>query len=171
VPRWLREVDLAMIPWVDVIPIDDVSGDPFPPISLAVKQLPPGGVLGIRHRWEPQPLYDIWSKMTLEWFAEPIGEREWYIFVHRPGSVAAYPVKPVIGAQLSGVPKAEVLPRLQVLAEQLMPGQTVEAAGLASDDTSEVRKALAEQLGAEFDVSEGAAGDKKHSVRISRRGT
>jgi hypothetical protein len=155
VPSWLEHVDPASIPWVDVVPIDDVSGDPFPPISLAVKQLPPGGVLGIRHRWEPQPLYDVWAKMHLAWFAQRIGEREWYIFVHRPPSIPAFPSKPVIGAQVGGLPETEVLPRLQVLAEQLEVGQTVEATGLPGGRLASLRDALRQQLGAGYHVEDG----------------
>jgi hypothetical protein len=33
-------------------------------------------VLGIRHRWEPQPLYDLWAKMNLDWYATKIGDEE-----------------------------------------------------------------------------------------------
>ena len=168
-PSWLQDVDPAAIPWVDVVPIDEVSGDPFPPISLAVKQLPPGGVLGIRHRWEPQPLYDIWAKMNLEWFAQRIGEHEWYIFVHRPQSVAAYPSKPVVGAEVGAIPDAEVLPRLQVLAEQLEPGQTLEATGLSSDRASAVRDSLSAQLGPGFEVEATSQASNKPVLRVTRR--
>jgi hypothetical protein len=151
-PAWLQAVDAAAIRWVDVVPIDEVGGDPFPPISLAVKQLPADGVLAIRHSWEPQPLYDIWGKMGLEWFAERIGKDQWYIFVHRPGSVSAAPSKPVVAASVGQIPEREVLPRLQVLAEQLAPGQTLEATGLSGERLADVRDILQQRLGTDYRV-------------------
>jgi hypothetical protein len=42
--------------------------------------------------------------MGLEWFAQRIDDREWYVFVHRRASVAAYPIKPVIGAAVGEIP-------------------------------------------------------------------
>jgi hypothetical protein len=169
-PDWMQHVDPARIQWVDVVPIDDVGGDPFPPISLAVKQLSPGGVLGIRHRWEPQPLYDIWTKMDLEWFARKVGDDEWYVFVHRPASVAAYATRDVVGAEVASLPAPEVLPRLQVLAEQLAKGQTLEASGLRGDRFAEVRDALGRQLGAEYVVAEAATQNGNTPVlRVTRK--
>jgi hypothetical protein len=168
-PEWMRGVDMARMQWVDVVPIDEVAGDPFPPISLAVKQLAPGGVLGIRHRWQPQPLYDMWAKMDLEWFAQPIGEHEWYIFVHRPMSVVAPATKPVIGAEVGSIPEVEVLPRLQVLAEQLLPGQALQVMGLSSADISGVRDALADRLGPDYDIDQPSHGTERRALRITRR--
>jgi uncharacterized protein (DUF2249 family) len=50
----------------------------------AVKALAPGEVLLVKHRWEPQPFYDVWSRMgDLEWFAERVGDEEWRIWVCR----------------------------------------------------------------------------------------
>ncbi len=168
-PAWLRNVDLAAIPWVDVVPIDDVAGDPFPPISPAVKQLPPGGVLAIRHRGEPQPLYDVWSKMRLEWYVRQVGEREWYVFVHRPATVPALPTKPLIGAEVGQIPAAEVLPRLCALAEQLAPGQTLEATGLPSERLDTVRTELQAELGDRFEVVEAADWRGRPSLRLVSR--
>jgi hypothetical protein len=162
-------VDLETIPWVDVVPIDAVGGDPFPPISLAVRQLESGGVLGIRHRWQPQPLYDIWGKMDLEWFPQRIGPDEWYIFVHRPASVPAFPTKPVIGAEIGKIPRAEVLPRLQVLAEQLAPGQVLEATGLAGQPLSEVCAALEPRLGPSYLVEAAPPSANRPTLRVTHR--
>jgi hypothetical protein len=167
-PDWLQHVDPAALQWVDVVPIDDVGGDPFPPISLAVRQLPPGGVLGIRHHWEPQPLCDIWAKMDLQWFAQQIDDDEWYIFVHRPASVASYPGKPIVGAEVGNIPAPEVLPRLQVLAEQLENGQTLEATGLDNDRSAEVAVALSRQLGPHYDVVRTTPNPDKPLLRVIR---
>jgi len=115
-PAWMAQVDPARVPWVNLLPIDDVLGDPFPPISLAVRQLEPGRVLGIRHRWEPQPLYDIWRNMNLEWYAHRVGEAEWHVFVHRPAGVPAFPIKPVVGAEVGQLSEAEAAARVVTLA-------------------------------------------------------
>ncbi len=166
-PAWLQSVDAAAIPWVDVVPIDEVGGDPFPPISLAVKQLPPDGVLAIRHSWEPQPLYDVWGKMGLEWFAERIGKDEWYIFVHRPASGSAAPTKPVVAASVGQIPVTEVLPRLQVLAEQLEPGQTLAATGVSGERLAEVQDILQRRLGADYRVDQATPGSDAAVLRVT----
>ena len=119
-------------------------------------------MLGIRHRWEPQPLYDIWAKMDLEWFAQQIGADEWYIFVHRPAVVHAFAIRAVIGAEVGSIPPTEVVARLQVLAEQLQPGQTLEATGLGGDRVAETATALRERLGGDFAI------DAAHTLTITR---
>jgi hypothetical protein len=56
-------------------------------VMWGVKGLSPGDVLLVKHRWEPQPFYDVWTGMGgLEWYAEFVDEREWWIWVWRkPG--------------------------------------------------------------------------------------
>ena len=76
---------------VDVLRIDDAAGDPLPPINMAIKRLAPGATLVIHHRWEPQPLYDVWTKMGLEWSRGRSRPIAWQIFVHRPPNVAGGP--------------------------------------------------------------------------------
>jgi hypothetical protein len=83
-PAWLEGRADADLPWVDLLPLDDTQGDPFPPVSRAVKAMPPGSVIGLRHRWQPQPLYDIWARMGLEWFARQVAPDEWRIYVYKP---------------------------------------------------------------------------------------
>lgn len=70
---------------VDLLPLDDaLEADPMPHVVRAVKDLALGEVLLIKHRWEPQPFYDVWTKMGgLEWFSERVGESEWWIRVRR----------------------------------------------------------------------------------------
>lgn len=36
--------------WVDLLPIDDMLGDPMLPVNIAVRGMRPGEVIGIRHR-------------------------------------------------------------------------------------------------------------------------
>jgi len=141
-PAWMAQVDPARLPWVNLLSIDDVLGDPFPPISLAVRQLEPGRVLGIRHRWEPQPLYDIWQKMDLQWYARHVGEAEWHVFVHRPVGVPAFPIKPVVGAEVGQLSAVEAAARVVALAEQLRPGQRLEVTGATPAVVDGIRRAL-----------------------------
>jgi len=70
---------------VDLLAHDDaLDADPLPPVMSAIKALPPGGVVLIKHRWEPRPFYDVWAKMSgLEWFAEQPAPDEWWIWVRR----------------------------------------------------------------------------------------
>jgi hypothetical protein len=87
-PAWAEALspDDATIT-LNLLPIDEtLDADPMPPISRAIKQLATGDVLLIRHKWEPQPLYDIWSQLgTLEWYARQIHADEWWIWVKRTG--------------------------------------------------------------------------------------
>lgn len=70
---------------MNLLPLDELlEEDPMPPVMLEVKRLQPTEVLLIRHKWEPQPFYDIWAKMpNLEWFAEQVSDDEWHIWVRR----------------------------------------------------------------------------------------
>lgn len=83
-PAWMDAVADADLTWVDLLPLDDTQGDPFLPVSLAVKAMPPGCVIGIRHRWQPQPLYDVWARMGLQWFARQVAPDEWRVYVYKP---------------------------------------------------------------------------------------
>jgi hypothetical protein len=157
-PAWLAGADPDAVRWVDVLPIDAVGGDPFPAISLGVRQLAPGEVLGIRHRWEPQPLYDIWAKMSLEWYARPAGADGWHVFVYRPPEVAGAELKPVVGAVVAHLPVAEVVPRLVGLAQQLRPGQVLEVSGLPAPAVPEVWDAVLRALGPGYAWSPAAPG-------------
>jgi hypothetical protein len=80
-PEWVMDATRT----VNLLPMDKLlTEDPMPPVMLEVKKLKPGEVLLIRHKWEPQPFYDIWSKMPgLEWFAESVSADEWQIWVRR----------------------------------------------------------------------------------------
>lgn len=88
-PEWMNGVDLTQIKWVDLTPIDEVLADPMPPINIAVNTSKPGDVVGIIHRWEPQPLYDIWQSRGFEFFAQQVEPEQWHIFVYRPKEQSA----------------------------------------------------------------------------------
>jgi len=83
-PDWLDLVKDEDIRWVDLTPLDDAGTDPLPQVVAAWKSMTPGEVLGIRHRWEPQPLYDVWSKIGLEFYSRPVADDEWRIYVYKP---------------------------------------------------------------------------------------
>lgn len=83
-PDWLGGLDEKQIKWVDVLPGDETLEDPMPPINIAVNALMPGEILGIKHKWQPQPLFDIWSKRGFEYWTRKMDADEWHIFVHRP---------------------------------------------------------------------------------------
>ena len=170
VPAWLADVDEARLHWVDVLPIDDVLGDPLLPINLGVKRMAPGGVIGIRHKWEPQPLYDIWQKMGLEWFARQVGPDEWRIFVHRPASLP--PLAPQTGAtaDLRGLPADEPAPRATAMFEQLGVGEHLDVWVDAPDVAEQVRAAVARKHGGAHTWEERGAGPDKRVIRILRTG-
>lgn len=84
-PDWVGQAEQGSFNTVDLLPMDDAQdGDPMIPVAKAIKSLEPGGVLLIRHRWEPQPFYDIWERMQgIEWFSEPDQSDGWHIWVRR----------------------------------------------------------------------------------------
>lgn len=83
-PEWLEHADFTAIHWVDVTPLDAVLGDPMPPINIAVNGAKPGEIVGVKHMWEPQPLFDIWSQLGLQFWSEQIGPDLWHVYIHRP---------------------------------------------------------------------------------------
>ncbi len=84
-PGWVADAYGTAVATVDLLPMDEaLDSDPLPPVMAALKRLPPGGVVRIKHKWEPQPFYDIWTKLGgLEWFAEQKHPAEWWIWVRR----------------------------------------------------------------------------------------
>ncbi len=82
-PDWMLNLDNNSIVWVDVTAIDDKQGDPMPPINIAVNTAAPGKVIGIKHRWEPQPFYDIWHSRGFEFWSEQIAPSLWHVYVRR----------------------------------------------------------------------------------------
>lgn len=83
-PEWLWQADLERIKWVDVLSIDEIGGDPMPPINIAVNGAHQGEIICIKHKWEPQPLFDIWAARGFEFWSHQESADEWHIFVHKP---------------------------------------------------------------------------------------
>lgn len=81
-PAWIPAVPDRE---VDLLPMDEtLDADPMPPVMHALMALKPGEVLRFRHKWEPQPFYDLWTRMGgLEWYSESAGEDVWLIWVLR----------------------------------------------------------------------------------------
>jgi hypothetical protein len=84
-PMWVVAAQPEAVTEVNLLPLDaTLDADPMLPVMRAVKALTPGAVLCIRHQWEPQPFYDIWSKMGgIEWYAIEETPTEWHIWVRR----------------------------------------------------------------------------------------
>src|SRR3712207_420283 len=84
-PAWVAAAAMRGTAVVDLLPIDEsLDADPMPPVLEAIRALAPGETFRFRHKWEPQPFYDVWTKMGgLEWFAERRGADEWWIWVRR----------------------------------------------------------------------------------------
>ena len=168
VPPWLADVDEARLHWVDVLPIDDVLGDPLLPINLGVKRMGPGSVIGIRHKWEPQPLYDIWQKMGLEWFARQVGPDEWQIFVYRPPTLPALAPQTGATAELRGLPEDEPAPRATAMFEQLGVGEHLDLWVDSPEVAERVRAALERKHGGTYTWEEGEASADKRVIRVVR---
>jgi hypothetical protein len=83
-PSWMASVDEKQISWVDVLDGDERLADPMPPINIGVNALKPGEVIGVKHKWEPQPLFDIWDMRGLDYWTRQVSDAEWHIFVHKP---------------------------------------------------------------------------------------
>lgn len=80
-PAW-AVVEPAEI--VDLLEADErLDADPIIPITQAIRRAGPGGVVVIKHKWEPQPLYDIWDKAGVDHWASQHGEGEWWVFVRK----------------------------------------------------------------------------------------
>lgn len=83
-PSWLVQCAAGSITWVDVTPLDAHLGDPMPPINIAVNTSKPGDVIGVKHMWEPQPLFDIWHARGFKFWSEQIEPDLWHVYVYHP---------------------------------------------------------------------------------------
>jgi len=123
-PAWLT--DDAPLRVIDVMEIDDAAGDPMPPIMSALRRLQPGQTGLLKHRWEPQPLYDIWSKTGIEWFTVQAAEMEWHVYVHRPLDVAAWKKEETVLILLDHLNPDEIAPRCKAVFDQLNVNESLE---------------------------------------------
>ncbi len=78
-PEWIRQ-EIAVV--VDLLESDvRLDADPMPPIMKSLKNLAADEVMLVKHIWEPQPLYDIWSKQGVDYYAEQKSSEEWWIYL------------------------------------------------------------------------------------------
>ncbi|HET6385616.1 MAG TPA: hypothetical protein VFJ58_19670 [Armatimonadota bacterium] len=164
-PLWMKDVDEDSIHWVNLLPIDDVLGDPIPPISTAVRRMPPGSALAIRHRWEPQPLYDLWVKMGIEWYSREAAPDEWNVFVHKPAAFPPADPNETVMVDLRHLPAAEGPPRAVAMFEQLPPGHAVEVWGIPGT-LDPVRRLFEATHPGEFEWEEQPGSDDKQVVLV-----
>lgn len=166
-PEWMRGIVPETLHQVNVLPIDDVLGDPFIPISVAFKRMPPGAVLRLRHRWEPQPLYDIWRKVGLKWFTQQVADDEWHIFIHKPPTFPVPSPSDTIILEVRHLAKGEAAPRIVAVFEQLGALQNLEITGATPDVQQQMRHALDERHHGNYrwEETENAAG--KPMLRVT----
>lgn len=150
-PGWMRGIRAADLHRVDVLPIDDILGDPFPPISLGFKWMQPGEVILLLHRWEPQPLYDIWQKMKLEWFTKQISAHEWHIYIHKPDSFPMPSPPAEIAVEVRHLSKQEIAPRIVALFEQLFEGQRMRITGFSVEDQKLILDTMQENFAGKYE--------------------
>ena len=55
----------------------------MPPINRALYRLAPGQVILVKHKWNPQPLYDIWTVTDTAYYAEQQSRDEWWIYLRK----------------------------------------------------------------------------------------
>jgi uncharacterized protein (DUF2249 family) len=84
-PAWVLQSDSNTVRQINLLPMDErLDSDPMLPVNPAINRLKAGEILLIRHKWEPQPFYDIWQKIgNLEWYAQQVSPEEWWIWVQR----------------------------------------------------------------------------------------
>ncbi|MCB8923981.1 MAG: DUF1858 domain-containing protein [Ardenticatenaceae bacterium] len=78
-PDWLQEPATAV---VDLLESDErLDTDPFVPLFPIINRAQPGDVILLKHRWEPQPLYDVWQKLKIKHYAVQKSQDEWWIYL------------------------------------------------------------------------------------------
>lgn len=83
-PAWIQNPTAEV---VDLLEHDSrLDADPMPPISRALKRVQPGQIVLVKHMWEPQPLYDIWRKVGVEYYAMQHDTDEWWIYLRKTPS-------------------------------------------------------------------------------------
>ena len=80
-PSWYRG-DVAEV--VDLLASDEqLDTDPFVPIFPAIKRVSVGEIILLKHKWEPQPLYDVWEKLGVDHYAVQKSADEWWIYLRK----------------------------------------------------------------------------------------
>lgn len=80
-PEWTAQKVKAV---VDLLAADErLDTDPFVPLFPALKQVGVGEVVLLKHKWEPQPLYDVWQKLGIEFYSVQQGPDEWWVYLRK----------------------------------------------------------------------------------------
>jgi len=80
-PEWATQ-DIVKV--VDLLESDErLDADPMPPIHRALHRVKTGNVILVKHKWEPQPLYDIWKRTGVLHYAEQQSDDEWWIYLRK----------------------------------------------------------------------------------------
>jgi hypothetical protein len=80
-PDWVTN-EPAMV--IDLLEADErLDTDPFVPLFPAIKHVNVGDVILLKHKWEPQPLYDVWQKLGVAHYAVQKSEDEWWIYLRK----------------------------------------------------------------------------------------
>lgn len=53
------------------------------PLFPVINHAKEGDVILLKHRWEPQPLYDVWQKLNIQHFAIQAADNEWWIYLRK----------------------------------------------------------------------------------------
>lgn len=81
VPEWVTD-EVAEV--VDLLAADErLDTDPFVPLFPAIKRVAVGDVILFKHKWEPQPLYDVWRKLGVEHYAVQQSADEWWVYLRK----------------------------------------------------------------------------------------
>ena len=80
-PNWFTGEVVTVI---DLLEGDErLDVDPFVPLFPAIKQLEVGEVLLLKHKWHPQPLYDVFQKLEVTHYAIQKSPAEWWIYLRK----------------------------------------------------------------------------------------
>ncbi|MCP5098525.1 MAG: DUF1858 domain-containing protein [Chloroflexi bacterium] len=80
-PEWTFQEVICV---VDLLEGDErLDIDPFVPLFPALKRVEVGDVLLMKHKWEPQPLYDVWLKLGIDYYSVQKSPDEWWIYLRK----------------------------------------------------------------------------------------
>lgn len=80
-PAWITDEVVAI---VDLLESDErLDTDPFVPVFPALKHAAVGDVILLKHKWEPQPLYDVWQKLGVAYYAQQQSKDEWWVYLRK----------------------------------------------------------------------------------------
>ncbi len=80
-PDWFTG-DVVTI--IDLLEGDErLDVDPFVPLFPAIKHIEVGDVILLKHKWHPQPLYDVFLKLDVAHYAIQKSPDEWWIYLRK----------------------------------------------------------------------------------------